>query len=303
MPFTAPRDHIHARQCRLIAPLVPWMPKATRPPDLPEFERPPVNEMYLSAQFEPLADFRAAHQGLFWERLRPEFPHIEEHPPLGHELEVFGVRQSVGSNIRLELVQRPSMARYWYIKQDGRHLIQLQNDRFIHNWRKTTEEDSYPRYEIIIESFFREFERLEEFLKVEKLGEIVVDQCEVSYINHIVAGAGWETHADAPAVFSFLRKPRSRDPLPEAENEQCILRFVLRSADGEPIGRLTATLTPAFRVTDERGLFVFQLTARGRALSEGKEGVRRFFDIGRAAIVNGFAALTTANMQKIWGRI
>ncbi len=279
------------------------MPKATRSTNLPDFERPPVNEVYLSAQFEPLAKLRSAHYGLFWERLRPNFPEIEEHPPLRHQLEVFGVRKPIGSDVRIELVERPPMPRYWYLNKDGHHLIQFQNDRFIHNWRKLTEQDSYPRYESVVERFFGELQQLEDFVRVEKLGEIVVDQCEISYTNHIVSGSGWETHADAPAVFSFLRKPRTRDPLAEAEDEQCRLRFVLRSVEGEPIGRLTVTVTPAFRATDERALFVFQLTAHGRSLGNGMEGVRRFFEIGRAAIVNGFAALTTTNMHRVWGRI
>jgi uncharacterized protein (TIGR04255 family) len=283
--------------------LVIWMSKVARSADLPDFERPPINEMYLSTQFEPLAAFRAAHLGLFWERLRPEFPEIDEQAPLPHELEIFGVRQSVRSNVRLELVQRPPIPRYWYVKAHRRHLIQLQNDRFIHNWRKISEEDTYPRYEIIADSFFREFRDLEEFLKVEGIGKISIDPCEITYINHIVAGAGWHTHADAPAVFSFLRKPPLRDPLPEAEDEQCTLRFVMRSGDGGPMGRLIATLTPAFRINDEREFFVFQLTARGRPLSEDKEGIRGFFDLGRVAIVKGFAALTTASMHKIWGRL
>jgi uncharacterized protein (TIGR04255 family) len=273
----------------------------TRPADLPDFERPPVNEVYLSAQFEPLAEFRAAHLGLFWEELRSEFPRLEEHGPIAHEIEVFGTR--IRANVRLEVIQRPPLPRCWYLREDGRHLIQLQNDRLVHNWRRVTDEDAYPRYETVREAFFIEFQQFEAFLKAEKLGEVALDQCEVTYINHILSGQGWKTHADAPAVFSFLRKPRSRDPLPEAENEQSNLRFVLHSAEKEPIGRLTATLTPAFRSTDERELFVFQLTARGRPLGDGKEGVRRFFDIGRSAIVNGFAALTTANMHKIWGRI
>jgi uncharacterized protein (TIGR04255 family) len=279
------------------------MPRTTRPADLPDFERPPVNEVYLSAQFEPLAEFRAAHLGLFWERVRSEFPRIEEHPAVGHEIEVFGVRPSLQANVRLEVIERPPLPRCWYLREDRRHLIQLQNDRLIHNWRKVSDEDAYPRYESVREAFFTEFQELESFLKTERLGELTLDQGEVTYINHILAGEGWKTHSDAPAVFSFLRKPRSRDPLPEAEDERCSLRFVLRSVGREPIGRLTATLTPAFRVTDERELFVFQLTARGQPLGEGTEGLRRFFDLGRSAIVNGFAALTTANMHKIWRRI
>jgi uncharacterized protein (TIGR04255 family) len=272
------------------------------PRNLPDFERPPVNEVYLAAQFEPLPDFRAAHVGLFWERLRPDFARIEEHPPLAHQVEVFGVPSMPEPNLRLELVQRPIPPRCWYIKDDGRNLIQLQNDRFITNWRKVDEEDEYPRYPNVRDSFFAGLDKLDQFISSESLGNLVFDQCEVSYINHIAAGQGWNSHADAPAVFTFLCDHTSRDPLPEPENVRSELRYVLRGGEGAPIGRLIVALTPAFRRTDECPIFVFQLTARGRPISEGKGGLRHFLDLGRAAIVNGFAALTTPEMHTIWGR-
>ena len=38
---------------------------------LPDFENPPVAEVVLSAQFEPLEHFQVPHIGLLWQEYRP----------------------------------------------------------------------------------------------------------------------------------------------------------------------------------------------------------------------------------------
>ena len=59
-------------------------------PNLPEFNRPPVVETVLSAQFEPVAGMHSAHFGLFWQRIRAQFPQVEEKLALESALERFG---------------------------------------------------------------------------------------------------------------------------------------------------------------------------------------------------------------------
>jgi hypothetical protein len=53
---------------------VPEFPKL----DLADFECPPVVETVLSLQFEKLSAMRAVHFGVFWLRVREEFPKTEE---------------------------------------------------------------------------------------------------------------------------------------------------------------------------------------------------------------------------------
>ncbi|MGH7048593.1 MAG: hypothetical protein ACREE2_19635, partial [Stellaceae bacterium] len=50
--------------------------------DLADFDNRPVVETVLSAQFERLAAMRSVHFGLFWQRVKDEFPNTEEHPAL-----------------------------------------------------------------------------------------------------------------------------------------------------------------------------------------------------------------------------
>jgi hypothetical protein len=76
---------------------------------------------------------------------------------------------------------------------------------------------------------------------------------------------------------------------------------VLPGAEGHPVGRLIMQAGPALTWAGER-VFQFMLTVRGRPSTADLSGAREFMDMGRAAIVNSFAALTTDRMHKAWGR-
>jgi uncharacterized protein (TIGR04255 family) len=49
---------------------------------LPKFDKPPVTEVVLGLAFKDLP-LQVGHVGLFWQKVRDEFPNIEERPPLG----------------------------------------------------------------------------------------------------------------------------------------------------------------------------------------------------------------------------
>jgi hypothetical protein len=55
-----------------------------RPIDLPDFTNPPVTEVVLGVQFNSIERFLAPHVGLFWQRLVPEFPDVEEAFVISH---------------------------------------------------------------------------------------------------------------------------------------------------------------------------------------------------------------------------
>jgi hypothetical protein len=129
-----------------------------------------------------------------------------------------------------------------------------------------------------------------------QLGTVRVNQCEVTYINHIVAGAGWETHADIEKVFTIWRHPRSIYP-GQAQDLTFRARFPIFDGRQSFVGRLHVTLQPVTRLSDGVPMFLLDLTARGQ-IGEGKD----FFDLGRKWIVHSFTALTTPSMHDIWGR-
>ncbi len=265
-----------------------------RPPDLPEFDNPPVVETVLSVQFERLTALRTAHFGLYWNEIRKRFPRTEERGELQSVIERQPELPISSVGIRFEASETPSTPRFWFVNGDGTELIQLQRDRFIKNWRKVGEGDKYPRYERVREGFEHDLGEFRDFVTRHNLGAIRINQCEVTYINHIVAGEGWETHTDVSDIFTTWQQPTV--PFPGAAQDVTFrARFPILDSHGAFVGRLHATMQSVFRLPDNRPMFVLELTARGQT-GEGTE----FFDLGREWIVRSFKELTTPKMHQIW---
>jgi hypothetical protein len=226
---------------------------------------------------------------------------IEEHPPLPPVFESF--EPPLPPQVEVSFEEKPPVPRVWFLNEPGSELIQVQPDRFIHNWRKLQGLDPYPRYEPIRDKFRDEAGVLEEFLREEKLGTLVVNQCEVTYVNHIEPASVWERHGEVDRAFVMCSGLRAASFLPSPEDVALRMRFVIPDLAGNPIGRLHAVVQPAWKKPDNSPILTLNLTARGAPIGEGIEGAFAFFDLGRNWIVNGFADLTTPDMQRMWERI
>ena len=272
-----------------------------RPATLPDFERPPVIEVVLGVQFERIAGLQTVHAGYLWDVFRKDFPHVQEHPPLSPNFETFGTKPA-GDNVRLELISGPlPFPRLWFLNDAQTQLIQFQPDRFIHNWRKVREGDVYPRYEKIKEHYLNELTMLEQFFRARQLGELRPNQCEVTYVNHIVSAEGENLCAQPELVFRFFQKEFAPHVLDRLEDASFQIRFVLSSGDQQPIGRLLVTAQPAVS-SEGKPIIALTLTARGSPSGPALEAASEFMDFGRDKIVRGFAELTTEAMHGRWGK-
>lgn len=269
---------------------------AQRPDDLPNFENPPLAETVLSVQFEALRGFGTAHLGLLWNEFSHAFPQTEDQAALAPIIEEFseGPRPRLG--LQLRAFERPPVPRMWFVSARGNEMIQVQADRFIKNWRKEGQGEEYPRYEKVKASFERDFSVFERFLKQKGLDQPRINQCELSYVNHIIAGQGWGSFRDYRKVFIGWAEPSGEVP-GHAEDVRLQTRFIIPENGGKPVGRLHVDIQPAFRASDNQPMYLFHLTARGQ-LGNGVE----FFDLGRRWIVKSFAALTTPEMHRVWNR-
>src|SRR5271166_4589281 len=157
---------------------------------LPEYEKPPVVEVAISLQFAPLERMRTSHAGILWGGLRREFPRIEEYPPLDPVFESFAT-PAPQTTLRSESfgAQAPPL-RVWFMNDAKDQLIQLQRDRLVVNWRQGA--GSYPRFHQIIRHFHTALSEFRRLVKTEALGEITPNQCEITYVNHMPAGLGWQ---------------------------------------------------------------------------------------------------------------
>ncbi len=235
-----------------------------------------------------------AHVGLLWQSsYRRHLPLVEEHPPLEPAVEEFDPPDP--QNVTITFGNKPPAPRVWFLNEKKTELLQIQPDRFVHNWRKTGENDSYPRYETIRNQFGDEVRALAEFLDTERLDGLSINQCEVTYVNHVDLDepdfgrvekllANWQPLCDT----AFL-------PIPE--DLSLSWRFRLPNE----AGRLHVAAHPAWNSSGKR-FWAFRLMARGRPAGEGLEGALGFLDVGREWVVRGFADLTTGLMHDLWER-
>lgn len=281
------------------APLPSNGAETRRDPSLPDFDRPPVAEVVLSLQFEPISSLTTAHVGLLWQRYRDRLSVIEEHPPLAPAFERFG--PPAPPRVTVSVEDRPPTPRVWFLNEQKTELVQVQNDRFVHNWRKVGQGQAYPRYEKIRALFRKEVSDFERFIQDERMGALAVNQCEVTYVNHIEQSGAWERHGQVERLFGNWSPLPGDAFLPEPEDAFLRWRFrMLRN--GDAAGRLHVAAQPSWTASGMQPVWLMNLTARGAPLGSGIDGAFDFFDLAREWIVRGFADLTTETMHRGWER-
>jgi uncharacterized protein (TIGR04255 family) len=274
------------------------------PSPLPEFEQPPVVEVAISLQFKPLELLRSAHFGLLWEHFRAEgLTLIEDHGELQPVFEQFGAEGVPRVGVRIQTFDdAPPLPRVWFLNAAKDELVQIQRDRVIVNWRQGAQSEPYPRYRSIIRRFRSALGVLTAFAASQKLGAVVPTQCEITYINHIPAGEGWSVHSDVGRVITPWENRFSDSYLTQPEDVSFTARFLMVDENSVPLGRLHASVEPAYRTEDKRPILVANLTARGAPASSGIEDVFKLFDRQHEWIVRGFAGITTKHMHQVWRR-
>ena len=272
------------------------MPSSSLPP-LPDYDLPPVIEVVCGLQFEALKGFDATTFGLLWQRFRSEYPTREQQPPLAPVIERLG--EAASREPRVEFSDVPPLPRMFFVHDRPCWLVQVQPDRFLHNWRKQQETDVYPHFPEVYKRFWSAWERFLEFCQEEKMGTPQVNQVEVRYINHIVQGEGWEGLGTIGCVFPDIVWRAQRSFLPPPESLAWKAHFTMP----EGAGRLHASVRHALRRRDMQPVLLCELTARGLPSRLDDDAIRDWFHLGREWIVRGFADLTDECVQgDIWKR-
>jgi uncharacterized protein (TIGR04255 family) len=255
---------------------------------LPSYKNPPIVEVCCGMKFHASDKLRIPHIGSLWEKFRADYPIIQHAVPLA----------SVMGDIPLDETTGVPLPRVWFINKEDDQLIQFQVDRFYFNWRRR--ENEYPRYKNIIKNFERVRDNLNDFFVEFELGELKPIEYELTYINHIPEGEGWDTIDDIPKIFSdFAWNQTSGErflPNPKGITWQTVFPLP------EEKGHLAVSLKQGRQVENKVPVLVFELKARGINESESKGTIREWFDLAHEWIVEGFTDLTTPEIQGIWER-
>ena len=187
----------------------------------------------------------------------------------------------------------------WLINQNDDRLLQLQVDHLFFNWRRRAAE--YPRFPNVIDSFAASLAKFLDFVRLEELGDFTPLSCELSYVNHMPKGQGWQEPRDfANILRDFCWQSDSTRFLPDPVACGWQAHFPLPGS----LGRLMARLNQVTRKEDQMPLLVLELSAKGIGDDKTPAGLLAWFDVAHEWIVRGFADLTTMSAQKdLWGRI
>lgn len=242
----------------------------TTPQSLPDYENPPLIEVVCGVIFTPIENILAPHFGLLWEKFKSDYPTCQEAPPLASVIESFDKLSpmSIPVGDLLQFSEILPLPRIGFVHTTGSRVIQVQRDRFLHNWRRLRAGDEYPRYGNVIRMFREHLLYFDLFVKETELGTIVPLQYEMTYLNHIPLGHGWTRPGDIGKLFpDFAWRLKAQRFLPEFENNTWQTTFVLPNQ----AGRLYVTIRQAMRPDDQQPILMFDLTIRGMGNNNSSE--------------------------------
>ena len=257
-----------------------------------DFARPPVEEVVLGVLFNPLDRLLAPHLGEIWQEFKRDgFVHILEQPPLFHAVETFPVS---GQEAQLRIGHVPPLARIWFIHETETEIIQVQRDRFTFNWRKTELAQVYPGFTAICGKFEDFYRRFGKVIKNMQIGEVTPLQYELTYIDQLRHGDGWDTLDDLGEVYNMFVD----SPWAGAESVDFRASFPV----AELHGRLHVAIGNRVKLPEELQTLQTNFTVLG--FPEGMDdAVIAWFKSARNQICEKFTGMFTENIQTlIWER-
>ncbi len=251
-----------------------------------KYDNPPINEIVCGIRFNPIELLQSGHLGILWQKIRHDFPKTEDQnliAPISQD--------DIGK------IDKPPLPRVWFIHRNDNELVQVQRNRFHYNWREREEGDVYPGYEKVINNFISYLTLFQEFLIEENLGNLTIKDYELTYIDLIPQGHGWENLGDLEIVFPNLLS-FSRQDIFSTNVKVINWQTILDLPDG--LGELSIAIRSAQRKTDNQRLIHIET----KALSKGQsQSIRTWFDAAHSNITEAFSNLVSPEIQeKFWGR-
>jgi len=248
-------------------------------------------ETVLGIQFDPIQNWSLLDFGLLWNELKDDYPMHETKPPVGVPDAGEVIFQFNGDN------QLP--LRLWLHHKDGKKLIQVQTDRFLHNWRKYVPDQPYPRYsDSIRPSFELEWKRFTNFLESRNMSVPNINSCEIAYVNRFEESKEWNSLDELPRIVNLWAGTAHSSFLPTPSLAAFQTVYPLENIVG---GSLSVTCQPVSEKDGKRS-FHMVLQVSGQVKSSNLEDVLYFFDSGHKWIVETFDEITTSSMHNLWQR-
>ena len=261
-----------------------------------DFARPPVDEVVLSVLFQSLDKLLAPHLGAIWREFEKDgFTHIMEHPPVMPTVETFPI-PGRGSQFHINV---PDIPRIWFIHEDDSQILQVQRDRFTFNWRKTKPDQEYPGFSVICDKFEDFYNRFCQIMKGMEIGEVIPLQYELTYIDQLRQGDGWNTLDELGKIYNMFIDFQESDSF-WSNAESLSLRTSFTLADLH--GRMHLTIRNRVKIPEEIQTLQTDFTVRGFPENVDCSTIT-WFKLAREEIRKKFTSLFTETIQiQVWER-
>lgn len=246
---------------------------------IPSYGSPPLTEVAVGVTL-PSLKLQTRHIGEFWTEIRDEYPYTEDNPPIPVE----------GMPPFMPL---PPLRRVFMMTPNKEYIIQIQEGRFLHNWRKLPAEADYPRYAAVLEKFLSAWKRFSDFSIRSGLGDPKPSGYELSYVNELDDPAAHGIQEFFKPLDWQNQKPEFLLQPPRATNIAWNLAL--------PENKGTMNVS-ANRITQSDGKTALLLVLSCIGLASENYSLADWFGTAHEWIVRGFTDLTTTEAHQLWKR-
>ena len=258
-----------------------------------EFNNPPITELVIDLSFFPISGLRGGMLADVRNLFIDEYPGYQEQPNISNETNGPNFQQQFF--IRLGPQLEP-LRRQWYTSNDEMRLFQIQQDRFITNWRpKSSGKDRYPSFKAVFEEYQKYLGRFEDFV-IKNTGEkIHFMQWEITKLNLLALRDDWENHmSEIFSIFSNLGAKR----LDGVSYSQMMLLKNKEEAFGRLMASIEIGVTP-----DNKKTANFKISAIGATEPGQKDICIERMMIANSNIDEVFISMTNDKIRKeVWGQ-
>jgi uncharacterized protein (TIGR04255 family) len=251
---------------------------------IPSYASPPLTEVAVGLTLSPLK-LQTRHIGEFWTEIREDYPDTEDNPPIPIQ---------VNSNtFEMGLSMIPPLRRVFMMTPNKEYVIQIQEGRFLHNWRKHPAEATYPRYTVVLEKFLSAWKKFSAFSIRRELGDTNPIGYELTYVNQLDDPAAHGIQEFFKPLDWQNQKPEFLLQPPRATN----IAWSLALPESKGAMNVSAN-----RVTQPDGRTALLLVLSCVGPASVNYSIEDWFGTAHEWIVRGFTDLTTPEAHQLWKR-
>lgn len=259
------------------------------------FKNSPINEVVVSSYFNPpLSGFRSEHVGLFWEKIKEEFPVVHQQLPVE-----IGPNMAIGPDMANgEFFPMP---RYWFLADDDITLIQVQKNAFMLNWRRRNDNE-YPRFHQDIKpAFDKYYSMFEEFIRsAVNIDTLPIDLYELAYINTVERCEFWEGPQDTKNIIPSFSIPSSGIDIAGYPEFDCQYSYGIE----EDLQLNIKIRNGVIIQQPDAPVLIFEIRARARLGQVAKSEADKWFKRAHDSIIRCFVGITNRDIQnRYWNAI